>query len=69
MMTEHEILSEQKEIRQRIKELSIELDRLHDRINYGFQEVCPHPETYRYDNWGQYVPSETICGLCNKVLE
>ena len=69
MMTEQEIIAEQKETRQRIKELNTELDQLNRKLEWGYQKVCPHPKERQFDSWGQYLPSETICSLCNKVLK
>jgi len=67
-MTEKEIETEQQQIRARIKVLKEEWDELNRKLEYGHQSVCPHPENRRFHSWGQYLPSEIICNICNKVL-
>jgi len=69
MMTEKEIITEQNEIRKRIKELTSELNKLSRKLECGYQNVCPHPKDRQFHSWGQYLPSEIICNLCGKVLE
>ncbi len=68
-MTEQEIITDQKVVCKRIKELKKELELLNHKLEYGYQQECPHPENMIREQWGQYLPFETICGLCNKVLK
>jgi hypothetical protein len=68
-MTKEEIIADKQKVRDRINVLKEELTLLNNKLEYGYQKICPHPESDKFDSWGQYLPSETICGLCNKVLK
>jgi hypothetical protein len=68
-MTEQEIIIDRKAVHKKIEELKEEIKMLERKLECGYQKECPHPKSMAREQWGQYLPCETICGLCNKVLE